>query len=275
MATKSAAANLLSHGRYGVACVWENQSLSWMDQMTSRTLWRFGPWACVCGAADSLTIDDGIDIVEARPSIYREDTQSLPHFYSLDDATAKNSRVIHRHGTEVQREVQRADSKFLRFFSMSSGFFDSVVDAVDFTGTWRLVSIDGDMEAALIDADWPWTSRMLARAAGFGVGLLSQHITHGGGLITIEFRGGRHEKAPVQQVQLSGIPCETVDECGQPVILSARWEGQILRMEGKTKVECKSVQPIQRYLQNNGTEMVQEVIQSDGARVKFLMKKEV
>eukprot|EP00928_Gymnodinium_smaydae_P048900 TRINITY_DN32763_c0_g1_i1.p1 TRINITY_DN32763_c0_g1~~TRINITY_DN32763_c0_g1_i1.p1 ORF type:complete len:351 (+),score=75.92 TRINITY_DN32763_c0_g1_i1:50-1102(+) len=133
----------------------------------------------------------------------------------------------------------------------------------DFTGTWVLSHIEGDMEALMLDAGVGWTVRKLARGANYGVGVLAQQIRHHDDDLDVDFRTGIGTYRLV--VKIGGGLQDTIYEDGRPVKLLPHWMGSKLVLEGTGKdgsyLQTRSVYMVEQ-------DMVNETRTSDGLVVK-------
>jgi hypothetical protein len=142
----------------------------------------------------------------------------------------------------------------------------------DLSGTWNLERIEGDFDQILVDAGVSWMMRMTAKASNYGAGLISQKIVQDSdGNFFVEYRapGFKNPTAEFSTTKDS----KTQNEDGAAVIMKARWEASRLWVEGKD-ASSKPLQKTCRYLQSDGTEMVQEMYTSTGVCAKRIFKKE-
>mmetsp|Transcript_91524 Transcript_91524/g.259146 ORF Transcript_91524/g.259146 Transcript_91524/m.259146 type:complete len:299 (-) Transcript_91524:174-1070(-) len=139
---------------------------------------------------------------------------------------------------------------------------------VDFSGRWLLSHMEGDMEAIMLDAGVAWSMRKMARAANFGVGLVTQVIEQAGDDLSIEFQNG----PMVHQMKLNlGIAEQkTCHEDGTPVVLRPAWDGSVLLLQGKRVADGTPIQPTRRYMA--GQDMAVETTSSAGVVVTRFYK---
>lgn len=114
--------------------------------------------------------------------------------------------------------------------------------------------------------------RKVAKASGYGVGILFQRIRQDGNILRIEFHGGLG--VPLQELRLdSGVEIETLTEEGNICMLKSRWVGSTLRLDGTHKQDGKPMHACERYLEKDGSQMVQEITTFNGDRVRRIFKK--
>jgi len=124
-----------------------------------------------------------------------------------------------------------------------SGFFSSAMATMssmmssstwDFSGTWTLTSISGDMDVFLQQLNESWTSRTYASMMSYGVGRSTQTITHQGNVMRVESNSLGEVTTAVYQVGAGRQRVEVAD--GKAVFTDARWEdsGRTLIVEAFT-----------------------------------------
>eukprot|EP00928_Gymnodinium_smaydae_P008156 TRINITY_DN1295_c0_g2_i2.p1 TRINITY_DN1295_c0_g2~~TRINITY_DN1295_c0_g2_i2.p1 ORF type:complete len:200 (+),score=35.24 TRINITY_DN1295_c0_g2_i2:52-651(+) len=170
-------------------------------------------------------------------------------------------------------------SKPLRYCSASEieGFDDNESTDGDegqstLEGTWCLHSIDGDMQAIMVDAGIGWLVRKTAAASNYGCGLISQKIHQSGDSVEIEYVAPGF-KNPTCNFSTSGKESKTCGEDGGTVIIKGHWEGCSLIVEGNHGDSGKPIQKSSRYLQSSGRELVHEIFSSKGVSVKRIYRK--
>eukprot|EP00929_Paragymnodinium_shiwhaense_P031813 TRINITY_DN17747_c0_g1_i2.p1 TRINITY_DN17747_c0_g1~~TRINITY_DN17747_c0_g1_i2.p1 ORF type:complete len:209 (+),score=34.03 TRINITY_DN17747_c0_g1_i2:500-1126(+) len=203
-------------------------------------------------------------------------TSDLLDRSSEPESEARAYRALYRNSAGEEQEVDDASpSPLTRWFTASSGFTgwsfagpaadDS--DRVDLSGNWVLDRIDGPMEELMADAGVPWAIRKMARAGNYGVGLLGQNIVQNGDDIIIEFK---HFQTITCKFRVGVAECETLGEENLAQVITGRWEGSSLWIEGVFKGGA-ALQKNRRYLEDG--EMVQETHALAGFSVKRIFRR--
>lgn len=130
----------------------------------------------------------------------------------------------------------------------------------DFSGRWAFKRFEGDFDGMMADAGVHWTIRRLARGANYGVGMLFQDISQQGDHITINFNN--HTSVSTMELRVGLTDQATRNEAGEPVVMSASWEGTALHLAGARAKDGRRMQDTFRYMQ--GQEMVLETRVSCG-----------
>jgi len=183
------------------------------------------------------------------------DSPSTPSLYA-------DSKQVDSVAVFSNRESNHASNK-------TSNDHSEVPPCVNFSGTWRMSRVEGDMEQLMSDAGVGWILRKMAKSIGYGVGKAFQEIKQDGNDFTITHRN------PVKNVEMSfrvgtGFQRMTGDD-GHIAFASQRWDSNILITDAK-KQNGESLPAARRYL--NGCDcMVIEYRTSKGATVKNMFTK--
>eukprot|EP00929_Paragymnodinium_shiwhaense_P087624 TRINITY_DN47762_c0_g1_i1.p1 TRINITY_DN47762_c0_g1~~TRINITY_DN47762_c0_g1_i1.p1 ORF type:complete len:258 (+),score=64.78 TRINITY_DN47762_c0_g1_i1:89-862(+) len=148
---------------------------------------------------------------------------------------------------------------------------EELQDEMDFSGlagNWALNRIEGDMEACMVDAGVPWSTRSLARKFNYGVGLVSHVIEQVDSEVSITYRGGL--ATYVQKMDRRGRETPGSDEQGTEILSKASTDGRALILECRAKRDGKPQQLVKRYVE--GGELIQEIHHAKGI-VKRIFKK--
>jgi hypothetical protein len=144
-----------------------------------------------------------------------------------------------------------------------------VLPCVDFSGTWKMSRVEGDMEQLMSDAGCGWVLRKMAKSIGYGVGKAFQEIRQDGNDFVVTHRN------PVKNVEVSfrvGTGFQRMNgEDGHIAFASQRWDSNVLITDAK-KQNGETLPSARRYL--NGCDcMVIEYQTSKGAVVKNMFTK--
>lgn len=134
----------------------------------------------------------------------------------------------------------------------------------DFSGHWVFRRYEGDFDAMMQDAGTHWSIRRLARAANYGVNMISQDIRHHGDDLVVAFNAGTSVNRMILTV--GEADQATVNEAGEPSVFNAAWEGAAIFVAGVRVADGARLQGTLRYMQ--GQEMVVETRLSSGALVR-------
>jgi len=144
---------------------------------------------------------------------------------------------------------------------------------VSFTGRWLLVRIDGDMDGFLKEIGIGYLVRSAVAAVGYGVGKMTNAITHEGDRITIISWSPRGTFT--NALILDGVERPTVDPVeGRPMLATASWEKgrQAIYIQG---VLCQTGQRMpssRRYF--HGEEMCVEQVSPSGGIVRRIFARQ-
>lgn len=141
----------------------------------------------------------------------------------------------------------------------------------NFSGSWMLASIDGNMEAFLIDMDAGYVARSMAAAANFGVGMQRITIAHvtGADEIELQYTGGR----TFEQKLHVGRGLQDSFSAAGPIKIDPIWDGGALRLDFK-KTDGK--EQMRRWIyckdQNEDRTLVVESATLLGTRIRQIYK---
>lgn len=145
--------------------------------------------------------------------------------------------------------------------SLTSSLSDEKhLQAPVFLGKWKFSKFEGNFEAMMIDAGVSWTTRKMAKSANYGIGLATHDIQQRGNELSINVHNGL--LGTTMKLTVNGREQESIHEDGTRVLITPSWEGQMLRVEGKTKQGHRKIQSTKRYL--SGEQMVIETTTSSG-----------
>lgn len=124
-----------------------------------------------------------------------------------------------------------------------SGFFSNAMATIsrlssssawDFTGTWRLTAITGDMDAFMQQLGVSWTSRTYASMRSYGIGSSTQTITQHGNVMEVESSSLGETTRARYEVGAGRQRVEAAD--GSAVFTDSHWEdsGRTLVVEAFT-----------------------------------------
>lgn len=136
----------------------------------------------------------------------------------------------------------------------------------DFSGRWVFRRHEGDFDAMMIDAGTAWATRRLAKAMGYGAGLVVQVIEHSGEILTINFRAGT--SSYMQRLHIGELDGQqsSFTEDGDRACFRCLRDGNSLSIDGYRLKDGSKLQSNRRYML--GDEMVQETLTSSGQIVK-------
>lgn len=134
----------------------------------------------------------------------------------------------------------------------------------DFSGRWVFRRYDGDFDAMMEDGGTHWTIRKLARAANYGVGMISQDINQQGDHMIVDFNAGASVNRMEFRVGEAGQA--TLNEGGEQTIISAAWEGSAISVAGIRSSNGSKLQDTLWYMQ--GHELVVQTRLSSGIVVR-------
>merc|ERR1712241_1590506 len=92
----------------------------------------------------------------------------------------------------------------------------------DFSGTWKLTGITGDVDKFLGEMGVGWMKRKAAQSMGYGKGKLTQTITMQGEKMTVEVSGG--QKSGTMRLIIGGGD-QTIESNGKKITVNPIWEG--------------------------------------------------
>jgi hypothetical protein len=139
----------------------------------------------------------------------------------------------------------------------------------NFSGSWVMNRVEGDMDQLLADAGVGWALRKMAKGVNWGIGKNFQEISQNGNDFVIV------HKAPMNTTTMrfhvgSGYQ-ETVGVDGKPILCDATWDEQSLIILCKTQAG-KEHAPARRYLEDDC--MVIETKTSKGEIVRRFFGKQ-
>jgi len=140
----------------------------------------------------------------------------------------------------------------------------------DFSGRWTLKGIEGDFEELMLDAGVGWAMRKVARGANYGIGMVEQIIEHNADGLSIESKQGPGSTRYIN-FNIDVGEQRTIGENGASIVVTPRWEGQTLVVEGHFASGAR-IQKMKRYF--DGPEMVIESITSQGLVAKRFFSKQ-
>mmetsp|Transcript_28990 Transcript_28990/g.73571 ORF Transcript_28990/g.73571 Transcript_28990/m.73571 type:complete len:273 (+) Transcript_28990:63-881(+) len=147
------------------------------------------------------------------------------------------------------------------------------IERPDFTGTWIMDAFEGDMDAFLKEIGMSWAMRTLASSMNYGVGKVTNDISHFGDKLKIV--SWSPKGTFTSDFTLDGKEHETVDPIeGRPILATAQWTsaGDRVHIEVR-RLECGEVLPSSdRFMA--GDKLCLEQVSRSGLTVRRLFARQ-
>lgn len=144
----------------------------------------------------------------------------------------------------------------------SAGFDCTQEARADFSGSWRCVKVDGEIDRFLADMGLNEILREEACRHKYGAGMQEQHITQSVGSFEIE----NILKVPIRMkfVADGGVQ-KSVDQAGRPILIDPCWDGPALLVKSMRE-DGELIAHTRRYIENDV--MVLELTSPQGSIVR-------
>lgn len=140
------------------------------------------------------------------------------------------------------------------------------------SGDWRLISVEGDMDAVLKDTGYPWLVRKLFSAASYGIGKTTMHVNQSGNelKVTLTTEIGTSTSVMIsdgEEHEVS-IGAPEAERC----TATARWEGEVHVTESKLLKPRRTLPLLRRYIQGQKPHqtLVMEQVTAAGKNAKWI-----
>jgi len=201
------------------------------------------------GSASCRTVD----------SITVSHTASRPNMVVCSQSRIKTSLMSIGQISEPLMAFRRSTIRSNRFPSCS--FRDEGMSPFD--GLWHLHSIEGNVDALMVETGVPWALRALAKSLNYGVNHSEQEVRLHENKVTIVNRAGPRTNRTV--LTLGAADEETVGLDGKSCLSKAYWDGSVMVVESKT-LDGKPLPSCRRYLR--GENLVVEATTPHGIVVR-------
>lgn len=138
------------------------------------------------------------------------------------------------------------------------------------SGDWRLISVEGDMDAVLKDTGYPWLMRKLFSAASYGIGKTTMHVNQSGNELKVALATEIGTNTSViisdgEEHEIS-IGAPEAERC----TATARWEGEVHITVPKVLKPRRALPVVRRYIQGQKPHqtLVMESVTAAGKKSK-------